>query len=203
MRAGLLLAALLGLAGASHADDDWERALDRDGVVVDQQAVPGRGLPIFRATTRIGAPLEDVLAVIVDVERQPEWMPRFEQIRVLEREPMRAVFYVRMGMPWPVSDRDAVLDSDTMRPDADHSLTRFRLTESDDAPTVPGVVRMPLLEGHYALRRVDASTTEVEYKVNADPGGMLPDWLAAQGATDDPFQALKNLRKRATARRTR
>lgn len=202
MRRALACALLWLGAGPVQASDGWKLALERDGVRVEQQEVPGRGLPVFRARGRIAAPLEDVLAVILDVERHPEWMPRCDEIRVLERrEPLGADFYVRMGMPWPVSDRDAVLTSDTTRPSAEESLTRFRLGDQARVAPVSGVVRMPTLDGHYALHAVDASTTHVEYRVDADPGGMIPDWLAARAATDDPLHTLLNLRARATSAR--
>jgi hypothetical protein len=195
------LVLVLLATGASRADDGWKLALERDGIRVEQKAVEGRGLPMFRATARIPAPFDAVLGVILDVESQPEWMPRCEEIRVLERgEPHRAVFYVRMGMPWPVSDRDAVLESETLRPEAGRSLTSFRLTEREEAPPLSGIVRMPALEGHYALRSIDPTTTEVEYQVDADPGGLIPGWLAARTATEDPIETLRNLRGRATGR---
>lgn len=204
MRSLLLVGLMFGVATAAQAEDVWKPALERDGIRVDQKKRPGRGLPMFRATGRIDAPLQDVLDVILDVERQPEWMPRCEETRVLKREaPLRAVFYLRMGMPWPISDRDAVLASETKRPEPGRSLTRFWLTDMDEVGPLSGVVRMPLLEGHYALRRIDDDTTEVEYQVDVDPGGMIPDWLAVRTATDDPLETLRSLRSRAVALRAR
>jgi hypothetical protein len=204
VRAVLLLGLLLGAATAPAAEDGWRQGVEQDGIRVDQKNVTGRGLPMFRARGRIDAPLDDVLAVILDVERQTEWMPRFEEIRVLRSDgPLHAVFYLRMGMPWPVSDRDAVLATETRHLDGGRTLTRFWLADDEGVEPVSGIVRMAALQGHYALRPIDDGTTEVEYQVDADPGGLIPDWLAARTATDDPLQALRNLRSRATATRTR
>jgi hypothetical protein len=36
----------------------------------------------------------------------------------------------------------------------------------------------------------------VEYRVNADPGGSLPDWLVTQTTKDLPLHTLINLRSR-------
>ncbi len=70
------------LAGAAALD--WHVVLEEDGIQVAQQAVPGRSLPIFRAQGEFAAPLEDVLAVLFDIESQPSWLARCEETRVLE-----------------------------------------------------------------------------------------------------------------------
>ncbi len=195
MRA-LLVAWLL--AGAAPLD--WHVVLEEDGIQVAQQAVPGRSLPVFRAQGEFAAPLEDVLAVLFDIESQPSWLARCEETRVLETSsPGSAVFYLRLGMPWPVSDRDAVLTSETQRSPG-RATIRFRGAGDARVAPVPGVVRMPRLQGHYALEAVDAGRTRVEYQVDVDPGGNLPDWLKVRAGRDAPWHTLNLLRKRVAAR---
>jgi hypothetical protein len=54
---------------------------------------------------------------------------------------------------------------------------------------------MPTLRGHWKLRQVSADTSELEYQVQADPGGALPKWLVNWVNRKLPFHTIKNLRK--------
>ena len=198
------LAVLVLVAGLSSAEaaDPWRDVRDDDGIRVSQRLEPGRALAEFRAVAEIAASRWEVLAVITDVANQPKWMRRVSEVRVLEtEEPLRAVFYLRMDMPWPVSDRDAVLDSHTEFPDEARSVTHFAQTSRPAYEPVEGVIRMPRLRGHYALTALEPGRTRVEYQVDADPGGNLPDWLATRMGRDDPWHTLNDLRKRVAATR--
>ena len=63
-------------------------------------------------------------------------------------------------------------------------------------PEVEGVVRIPRLAGHYILRYVTETLTEIEYQIDADPGGSLPSWLAELASRDLPYHTIRNLRNR-------
>ena len=204
MRAARSLAIALLIAGSApaHAAEGWRDVLDDDGIRISQRAVPGRALPEFRAVAEIAASRWEVLAVIVDVPSQPKWMHRLSETRVLHtEEPLGAVFYLRMDMPWPVSDRDVVLRSDTEFPEAGRSVTRFALTSRAGSEPIQGVIRMPRLRGHYALTALGPKRTRVEYQVDADPGGNLPRWLVRRIGRDDPWYTLRDLRKRVAETR--
>ncbi len=204
MRLGRSLASAVLIAGSASAEDaaPWRDVLDDDGIRVSQRAVAGRALPEFRALAEFAASRWEVLAVIVDVPNQPKWMHRLSEARVLHtEEPFGAVFYVRMDMPWPVSDRDVVLQSDTEFPGAGRSVTRFSQTSGAGPERIKGVLRMPRLRGHYALTALGPKRTRVEYQVDADPGGNLPDWFITRIGRDDPWYTLRDLRERVAETR--
>ena len=202
MRAALLLGLLLGAGTVSGPGDGWTLAAEPDGIRVEQKTAPGRALAEFRAVAEIDASRWEVLAVVTDVANQPEWMHRLSEVRVLETgEPLRAVLYLRMDMPWPVSDRDVVIDSHTEFPERGRSVTRFALTSHPAHEPVAGVIHMPRLRGHYALTALEPGRTRVVYQVDADPGGDLPDWLVTRIGLNDPWHTLNGLRKRVAATR--
>ncbi len=60
---------------------------------------------------------------------------------------------------------------------------------------------MPRLRGHYALTALGPKRTRVEYQVDADPGGNLPDWLITRIGRDDPWYTLRDLRERVAETR--
>ncbi len=191
------------LAGPAHGQDDWTLVTEEDGVEVSQRPVPGRSLPVLRGIGVVDANLFRVLAVIRDVERHTEWVHDCSESRLLGIEGEAVAYaYNRSDAPWPVSDRDVVVRTETLVLEAGIEVeVRFRSVEHDSQDEVDGVVRMPRLRGHYRLRVLEAGRTQVEYQVDADPGGRLPAWLVRRTARDIPLQTLVNLRRQVTKTR--
>lgn len=214
----LLLAALLGLASTAllstliaapraHAQRfqtkkvpklSWHEIAREAGIVVFTKEHRRISLPSFRAVGHVDASLFQVMAVLEDAESFPQWVERCAESRQLLRtSPTSGVLYSRTKVPWPVSDRDVVLDVkfDYDR-DAGEVLSRFRAIEYPGVPEVDGVVRMPRLVGYVRLKAVSATRTKVTYEVNADPGGLIPGWLAKMVSREIPLKTIKALRRR-------
>ena len=54
---------------------------------------------------------------------------------------------------------------------------------------------MVKMKGHYRLRVVSESRTEVQYMIDADPGGSLPKWIVKLASESLPLETVKGLRK--------
>lgn len=187
----LVLASQPALAG-------WSVVRKEGGVTVTQKEIEGRDLPIFRGTTVIRANIYDLLGVLQDIPNHPKWMHRCKEARTLKRHgEFHVLHYNRTDAPWPVSDRDTVLDSKVeIQPDKHTVLVKFRAVKSPLQGEVDDVVRMVRLRGYYKLTALDAKRTRVQYQVDADPGGSLPAWVVKMASEDMPVNTLTNLRAR-------
>jgi hypothetical protein len=195
---GLALASVvsaLGLAslGAAAGDEEgWKTVREVDGVEVARREGDGAD---FRSTAVLDASLPQVLAVLRDVPRHVEWRSRCVESRVLARESDRvALLYNRIAGSWPVSDRDAVLRSETHVDGPDAVRIEIRDVDSPLAPDPDGAVRIEL-GGRYTLRALDPHHTRVEYRMRIDLGGSVPGWLARFAAEDMPLATLTGLRR--------
>jgi len=191
----LLLVALL--SSEVSARPGWKRVLTEDGVTVSTREVPGRGFPTFRGVGIIHASIFDVLAVLSDIKRYPEWVESCMTARLLKKHSeLERVIYQRTDAPWPVSDRDSVNRSlavvDLKRQTVN---IKFWAVKSKRLRPVDGVVRMEKMRGHYLLTAVSANKTRIDFKVDADPGGLLPTWLAKLATRRLPLRSIQNLRK--------
>jgi hypothetical protein len=200
MLLALLAAVALAIgdpATSGAGDDSWQEIARDQGIVVYQHR-DGGDLPTRRAVGVIDAAFYDVLAVLSDVERQVEWLPRCRVARVLKREGERVTYvYNRTDVPWPAADRDAVTRSeiDVVEPGRLAVIRFASAREAGLMEDVPGVVRATRLEGHYRLAAIGVARTRVEYQIGADLGGRLPraviDWATRQV----PLASLLGLRR--------
>jgi hypothetical protein len=172
-------------------------------VVVSAWSPPDRPIPLLRGVTRIEATPYEIMAVIQDVERHPEWMHNCSEARLLKRESDGVAYmYTRNDLPWPVADRDAVLRREIVEVTPGRELRTTAVSSDAVAlPEVAGVVRMPHLIGSYRLIASGDGITRVEHEIDIDPGGRLPKWVVARTTRDIPLYTLRNLRERVAATR--
>jgi len=204
---GLLLPSclLLLLTATAFADGPgpWVKVRDDAGIVVQRRTVPGSQVMEFRARGVVEAPVSAVYAVLQDHAHVKDWQYRSVASRVLEKlDDHSEIVYERSGAPWPVQDRDCVLRSTVTFDAAAHQVRlKWKTIDYPKMPPVDGAVRMPSVSGHWHLTVVnDGGWTQVEYQVQADAGGMIPDWMANSGSKNVPFDTLQALRKQVARR---
>ena len=193
---------LLSVVSLTAAADDkakWEKITTERGVTVWEKEVPGRDLPVFRGVTVIKERMVDIMAVLDDPNGATEWVHNCTENRLLKRtNGLDRILYTLTDAPWPVADRDVVVDARVkLNPKRKELTIAFKSVSGSkyNIGEVEDVVRMPKLKGHYKLRILDDKRTRVEYVVDADPGGSLPSWLVSKASRDLPLETLVELRK--------
>lgn len=197
MSRGALLAAALAFAPGVAVAGDWEHIYEDEGIEVWKKEIAGSDFVAFRGRGVVRAPIQKVAAVIRDADRETEWMENCVDARTVRFLSAKdAIVYHRTGSPVPfISDRDVVLKTVTKVVPAERTIwVTFDHVEDPAVPPKDGVVRMPVLSGHWRLRQLDAWSTELEYQVQADPGGALPAWLVNLVSRKLPFHTVRRMR---------
>ena len=194
------LAALFLPAAVQGAPPAWRLETAEHGVRVFTRPGPGGGFPEFRGETTIHATVFEILAVLDDIDSACERTQRCAASRQLKRySPTHRVFYNRTAVPWPLQDRDAVLEGTVSgMAKGDDVVASFRSVAWPGMPARNGVVRMPILEGAYRVRRLSDGASRVTLRIRAHPGGIIPDWLAKWMARRIPVDTLVGLRRQVT-----
>lgn len=175
----------------------WEEVTRDKGIIVYELEVEDRDLAAFRGVGAVDGTIYEILAVLSDSSRRTEWQHRCVGAHDIARfDEFSRITYNRTAAPWPVNDRDVVLKTRIRVLEHDQIiLASFRAISTPKKPKVDDVVRMPYLKGHYKLTRVGPKRTRVEYQVDADPGGWLPDWVANRASREIPIKTLLGLRR--------
>lgn len=180
----------------------WTQVEHDDGIKVWRLDVPGQDLPGFRGETVIPRSIADIIEELKQVEHHTEWMHRCSASETLQRiNDEHIVIYNRVDVPWPVWDRDVILDTQfTAQADGRLVILTFKNHDPKLRPIPERVVRMPRLEGFYRMWQLTPQSTKVVYQVEADVGGSVPKWMAARVARDMPYETLSRLRERVVSR---
>ena len=198
MRKSLHLYPLLILSTFFLSGAGWEVIAEEDGITVLQKEVEGRSLPIFKGEGNVNENLYEILGVLRDIDKAKEWMHACIESKLIKAiTEQQFIVYNRTEAPWPISDRDVVIQSEaTYNKKTKTVMITMQSIETPEVPEVDGVVRMPRLRGRFNLQSISDKVTFVTYEIDADPGGLLPHWIVRIVSRDIPYITLINLRKR-------
>jgi hypothetical protein len=199
----LHIATLIGLVllptypRPAHANE-WEVIAEQDGIVVSRRPVEGREFPQLRSVGEVPGTPYEVLAILLDVPAHVDWLPDCLESRMVRRTgPWRSIVYSLTDAPWPVADRELVIENEAAFIDPPSTVkVTFRAVAAPDVRHKRGTVRMTTATGFYAIEAVDATHSRVHYELDADPGGTLPEWLITLQSTRNPLETLAGLRRR-------
>lgn len=173
---------------------DWTLALEEDGISVFTRRAEGSKRVAFRGVVTLPASVEDVEAVLSDIDGYPDWYARCTWATTVERQPPDwRIVHMKIDLPFPAGDRDAVVRVDR-EPGAQRLVLRMRALP-EHLPASDGFVRMPRVDGSWTLEALPQGGTRVTLEQLNDPGGSLPAWLTNMLVTDQPLQTLSGLRE--------
>ncbi len=166
-----------------------------DGMQVELREVPGSAYDEIRVHTRRDGKLPALCEAIFD--GSPEKGGSFLRRDVFRRTARERWTYERIAIPL-ASDRDYVLHVEMDVPPARGRCEISFQTATDAAhPPVPGVVRIPVIRGHWSLAPAPEGGVGVTYQVYSDPGGSLPPFLVRGGQRRAAIDFLEQILARA------
>ncbi|HEY6880716.1 MAG TPA: START domain-containing protein [Polyangiales bacterium] len=195
MGLSVILAGVALPGAALDVEPAWQQVRSEAGITSWKRE--RKALPVYRARATLDASVWDALAVLDDVDHACEWTSHCAEMRRVKTLSERAVVvYARMDAPWPVRDRDVAVHVSVDYGGIGELTVKIRALAVPELPPTSQAVRMPAFTAHYRFLTREDLRTDVEYQLEFDPGGALPDWLKALVAKNLAHDTLDDLRDR-------
>ena len=181
----------------SADDPGWKLQSSEDGISLYRCAVKGSGVVPVKAVMTIPGSIADVSLVLQDIPRRTEWIGTRTRSTLLQRVSNYEQYeYLRVYMPWPVSDRSAIIRAVVdVSDDRTRATIAARSVESHAAAdTLPKLVRSQVHTSTFQMTTTGGQV-EVVALVFIDPGGHVPKWLVNWFAGRMARSTLRDLRK--------
>lgn len=195
----LLAAFLIVISGYAFAGDDgWVLARDRDGIKVWTRDIPDYPIRGFKAVMTVNSSLRGLVNLILDTDNASRWVYRTNRIQLLKRDTEAATFIIRVetDFPWPLSDRDVVLDGKIVQDTKTGAVTiQSHSVDSVEYPKRPDFVRMPDMQGTWIFRPLGKDLVEVTMLGRADPGGNIPAGIVNLIIQETPYRTMQRMRE--------
>lgn len=177
---------------------DWKKASQtkgKKGVLVEVAHVPGYELKAFRAFSTYDASVNQLRALIMDMDNITRWSHGTGKAKVISKiDEQTQACYCEHHVPWPVSNRDGVLIQRAVK--LDENTTIINLESNNELmEEKKGFVRIEYLQGTWIMENVGAGKTKLTYQVHSDPKGNIPDWLVNSMITEAPTSTLAKIHK--------
>ena len=196
---GTVACSALLLSVACHAelqidDEQWKRDYEKDGVTVYTRHLPGSDFQAFKAVYTLDAPVENIMAVMSRPGSCTEWVLNcIESWGLPEGHFSKRYAYSVNDLPWPVADRDYVVEINTSKSAESDTIVMDLYAVDDKVEPKKNYVRVSKQETHYYISPVNDERTKIVWLQHTEPGGAIPGWLVNALIVDIPFKSLKAL----------
>lgn len=193
----IVLAALLSTASlVASAATAPKLSLHRNDIKVWTYQTENNPVIQYKAETTFDVPLERAVAVVLDVERTPQWVPYVGKVQLLSRDDQKGEFilYMVLDFPFPLKDRDVVIKG-KMNKNADGSISIKNQAIKHDYPVQPDIIRLSRYEGDWTFQKVADNKVKVSTRGYADPAGAIPLSFVNMFVQQQPYQMLMKMKK--------
>ena len=181
-------------ASTAFGQYNWKLSKEKDGIRVYQSDVQHSNYKSIKVECTLEGNYDKLVAVLNNVSHQKDWVYSNKTSYIINRvSPYEFYYYTETHLPWPMSNRDAVVHLKMSK----DSLNRFLKISSVSVPHyIPeksGKVRVPRSEISWYVTMPTSKTISIIYIFEAEPGGNLPAWLANMFADKGPYETFKKL----------
>jgi START domain len=177
-------------------DPSWRLDSSADGISIYTSSVPGVGIVPCKAIMTIPGSIAEVSLVLEDISRRGEWISHFGESLLLERtNDYDQTEYLRVDVPWPATDRSAVVRARiSVSDDLQQATIAAESVESHLADRLPKLVRSQVYASTFQMKQV-GERVEVVALVFIDPRGSVPKWIVNHFTRHVSRSTLSGLRR--------
>lgn len=175
----------------------WEFAKERDGVKIYTRKEVNSSLKSFRGVTDLHTDMDKVCSLLGNGKNFDWWDKDITGIKVLSFEPGKVIqYYLIYNVPWPLSDRDLVVDARISVNPVTKEETIMAQPLLNVIPEKPDLIRIKKYWQKWTVTPISPGLVRVTLEGFVDPGGNVPSWLYNMVITDTPLKVIKEVRKR-------
>lgn len=198
----LLVLMSLAIPPAGAAEEAWRVEKDQDGIRISSRAVEGWTIREIRGEARYTGRLSSLVAAINDPAASPELNEFVVESTVQKRErDTRYQLYSLTKMPWPLADRDVLMQRDIAQDPATLAVTVTDTAVTGGVPENQNLVRIIRSRQQWTFTPDADGSVVIELRMLTDPNGPIPSSLLNKLSISTPFKTLVKLRELAQSPR--
>lgn len=162
-----------------NSNEGWDLALEKNGIQIFTRKWPGSDFVAVKTVQVIQSSLTSIVANLLDINNFPEWVKDMKEARLLvdfNHQSQRAI-YMHMDMPWPLQDRDIVVQQTLSQDPESFTVTINEEKRTDLFPEIPGIVRVPSVNSQFVLTPLAEGGVRMIWQGHNEPGGIIPPFL--------------------------
>ncbi|MFZ4543253.1 MAG: START domain-containing protein [Saprospiraceae bacterium] len=191
-----LLIFMLSFSGKSYNEQvDWRFWKDNGGVRIYYAELPNSDIKSVKMKTTFDANLSTIVETLKDVDAYPKWVYKATYSKtVFEYNENDVIYYNYIDFPWPLQDRDIVVQSRVSQDFNTKIVTSVSFAKWDAVPIKKDVVRIQEFNAQWTFTPLANGKVDGEYVFRSNPGGAIPGWLVNFGLDEGPLKTISSLK---------
>lgn len=178
----------------SYGQSNWKLTRDKDGITVYQRPIINSAYKSIKVECTLKGNYNKLFAIITDVNHYRDWVYNNKTASFLKTvSPSEFYYYSETFLPWPMSNRDAVMHTTITRDSLDRFLKITSINDSGLVAEKSGKVRVHYSNINWYVTMPSAQSMHIVYTFEADPGGSIPAWIVNSFADRGPYESFKKL----------
>ncbi|CBL44453.1 Hypothetical protein HDN1F_08700 [gamma proteobacterium HdN1] len=187
----------LGSALAANAAmaDNWNLALDQDGIKLYTSNASQGQVKSWKATATIKGNLSSVVALLNDQTNLPKWMDKVMSVEKLQQmKDGEDLYYTVIDAPWPAKDQDNILYTKWRQDPSTYEMVQTVMSEPGYLNESKGRQRQAAYKAEWRLLPVGNGNIHVTYQAEVDPGlERVPNWMKNMYTYQMPVKTMQNM----------
>ena len=187
----IVLISLQSLAGFGQYK--WSLKREENGIKVYSSSVAGTSLKAIKVDCTIAGTYTKLITALTNVPQLKDWIYKAKKTELIKSTPNNTIYYLVTEMPWPLSNRDAVIHLHFMTDSLPAFFTVSGSTEPALVPESSGNVRIKQYKANWKVTMPTTQTVHIEYTLEVDPGGSVPAWIVNMFVDKGPYESFSKL----------
>jgi len=173
---------------------NWKLDKEKNGIKVYLSNVTASDFKAIKVECTFTGTYAKLITILSDVSEFSKWVYNNKASNLLKQNnPFDFIYYTETHLPWPMSNRDAVIHMRIKTDSLPHFLTIAGSGEPDLFPKIPGKVRISHFKSNWKVIMLTNKLIQITYILELDPGGSIPAWIANSFANKGPYGTFTNL----------
>jgi hypothetical protein len=167
---------------------NWKLEKQKNGISVYLSDVKESSFKAVKVECNLTGTYSKLIALLINVSQFNTWIYNNKTSSILKQNsPLDFIYYSETQMPWPLSNRDAIIHLKINTDSLPRFLSISGSGEPDFLPKISGKVRVPDYKANWKITMPSDKTIQINYLLEINPGGSIPAWVANSFADKGPF----------------
>lgn len=172
---------------------DWQLKKDKNGIQVFTKNKEGSHQYLYKVVALVAASPEDIYTQVIDFKDNLKYMELVDSLCFLEHKTNELYRnYLHFNMPWPVKNRDMVMEMTVKNDDNGFYL------ESSTLPgyiqSNQGTIRIHDFHEKWIIKKMSQpGWSQVIVTGWVDPGGSIPGWIVQLISVRTPYRFISGI----------
>jgi len=185
---------LLFFASTAFSQYAWKLSKDKDGIKIYESDITNSGFKSIKVECTLEGTYDKLLNAITDVSHHKDWVYNNKTAYIINRlSATDFYYYTETYIPWPITNRDAVIHEKINRDSLNRFLSIEEKSEPDYIPEKSGLVRVPRSSVTWYVTMPTPATISITYIFDAEPGGSIPACFVNMFVDKAPYESFKKL----------